>query len=84
MTDPTTLALAIRRVHRESAERGKALLALAKQQNDVAGDRPGAEAVTAMSAVVDMMHAVRDAGGDPADVLTLAAHHYENDTEGTW
>lgn len=78
---------AIARVHAESAERGRALLALAAEHNDVGG--PEEPQLTIMSAIVDMLHASADLaaadGGYPAEeLLRMAQRHYEMDQEGTW
>jgi hypothetical protein len=81
---PETTEQAIARVHAESAERGRALIALAKSQNDVGGPD---ESITAMSAVVDMLHAVADMDGatyTTEDVLKVADSFYVNDMAGEW
>lgn len=81
--DTTSKAEQIAETHRVSAERGRALLALATEQNDIGGHPEHAD-LTAMSAIVDLMHAVADLGVVPADTLTLANHRYAADTTGEW
>lgn len=76
-----TKAEQIEQVKAESSKRGRALVALAAEQNDVGGPD---QVVTAISAITDMLHAVVGDGWSPQEITEAAVKHYQADQTGEW
>lgn len=76
----STKAEQISAVHEQSTARGQALLTIAAEHNDL-----GDPALTGISAIADILHALAtDSGWSADDILVQAGQHYAADQNGEW